>query len=70
MVDAIKVAALLGSLDSKEFRPRPFAVSSTAIEFALEKGWIERQTSEPGFGGPHQYRLTPRGERAVEFYIR
>lgn len=67
---SINMAALLGALDSREFRPRPNDVTRGAIDMALEKGWVERQTSRPGPGAAYLYRLTPSGEKIAEFYLR
>jgi len=70
MEASISMASLLGALDTEEFRPRPCDASRSAIDIALQRGWVEGQKSRPALRVPDRYRLTQCGEKAVEFYLR
>ena len=70
METSISMVSLLVSLDANEFRPRPVDATRAAVEIALEKGWVVGQKSRPTLQLPDQLRLTPSGEKAIEFYLK
>ena len=68
---SVRMVSFLGSLDSQEFRARRWDVAQGTINIALKNGWVEEQKVDPSEPASMvQYRLTPRGEKAREHYLR
>jgi hypothetical protein len=70
METSLRMASLLGALDLNDFRPRPSDTTRSTIDAALGKGWVEGHKTRPALRLPDQYRLTPEGEKAINFYLK